>query len=86
MQADQLPAKYAVTLFAVFAYLEEALQPPDLEDAVGDKDAHLEHAPPFDTLVGAFGGVPVDTLAEDDVTLLIFDLSNEFGKRTDLME
>lgn len=54
--------------------LEEASQPPDLESALPEQDAHLENAPPFDTGVGAFGGVAVGAFADDDVGLLVLDL------------
>ena len=63
--------------------LEEALEPPDLEDALADDDAHLEDAPPLDAGVGALGGVAVGALADDDVALLVFDLGEEFGKLLD---
>lgn len=51
----------------MFAYLEEALQPPDLEDTVRNQDTHLERAPPLDTAVGALSGVTVDALTQDNV-------------------
>ena len=41
---------------------------------MAEQDAHLEDAPPFDTGVGAFGGVAVGAFADDDVTLLVLDL------------
>lgn len=71
---NQLPAKHSESLFASFAYLEETLQPPDLKDALAEKDADLEDAPPFDAAVGAFGCVAVHSFAEDDVGLFVFDL------------
>ena len=64
-------------------YLEEALEPPDLEDALADDDAHLEDAPPLDAGVGALGGVAVGALADDNVALLVFDLGEEFGELLD---
>jgi hypothetical protein len=63
--------------------LEEALEPPNLEDALGDHDAHLEDAPPLDAGVGAFGGVAVGAFADDDVALLVLDLGEEFGEELD---
>ena len=66
--------------------LEEALEPPDLEDALADHDAHLEDAPPLDAGVGALGGVAVSALADDDVALFILDLSKEFGEELDCWE
>jgi hypothetical protein len=55
----------------------------DLEDALGDHDAHLEDAPPLDAGVGAFGGVAVGAFADDDVALLVLDLGEEFGEELD---
>ena len=63
--------------------LEEALEPPDLEDALADDDAHLEDAPPLDAGVGALGGVAVGAFADDDVALLVLDLGEEFGEELD---
>ena len=63
--------------------LEEALEPPDLEDALADDDTHLEDAPPLDTGVGALGGVAVGAFADDDVALLVLDLGEEFGEELD---
>lgn len=63
--------------------LEETLEPPNLEDALGDHDAHLEDAPPLDASVGALGGVAVGALAHDDVALLVLDLGKELGKLLD---
>lgn len=65
--------------------LEKALKPPDLEDALGNNDAHLEDAPPLDTSVGALGGVAVGALAHDDVALLVFDLGEELGQLLDCL-
>ena len=63
--------------------LEETLEPPNLEDALGDHDAHLEDAPPLDAGVGALGGVAVGAFADDDVALLVLDLGEEFGEELD---
>jgi hypothetical protein len=63
--------------------LEEALKPPNLEDALADDDAHLENAPPLDAGVGALGGVAVGAFADDNVALLVLDLGEEFGEELD---
>lgn len=60
--------------------LEEAFEPPDLEDAFADQHAHLEDAPPFDPGVGRFGRVAVGALAHHDVALFVFYLGQEFGE------
>jgi D-alanine-D-alanine ligase-like ATP-grasp enzyme len=77
VQSGSVPGQDTETFLAAFAYLEEALQPPDLEDALADQDAHLEYAPPLHTTVGGLGCVAVDALAEDDVGLFVFDLGEE---------
>lgn len=61
------------------SYLKEALQPPDLEDPLSEKHADLEETPPLDTSVGALGSVSVSSLADNDVALLVLDLSHELG-------
>jgi hypothetical protein len=63
--------------------LEEALEPPNLEDALGDHDAHLEDAPPLDAGVGALGGVAVGAFADDDIALFVLDLGEKFGEELD---
>lgn len=63
----------------MFAYLEEALQPPDLEDTIRNQDAHLEGAPPLDTTVGALSSVAMNALAEDNVGLFVFNLCEKIG-------
>lgn len=65
------------------AYLKEALQPPNLETALSDKDGHLEDAPPLDSCVCALRGVSVSSLSNDNVSLLVLDLVQEFGKLLD---
>ena len=82
-ESHQLPTQYAIALGTVLAYLKEAFQPPDLEDAFADQDTHLEHAPPLDSRVCAFCGVSVGSFAEDDIGLFVFDLSKEFGELAD---
>lgn len=47
--------------------LEEATEPPDLEESLANDNTDDEHVPPLDTGVGAFGGVAVGALAHDDV-------------------
>lgn len=75
-------AEDSVTWLASLAYLEKALQPPDLEDALADKNSHLEYTPPLNTLVCRLGGVAVDALAQHDVRLLVLDLGEKIGQRT----
>lgn len=82
-QVNQLPAQDPKALGTVLAYLEEALQPPDLEDALAGQDDHLEDAPPLDAAVGALCGVAVRSFAYDDVGLFVFDLGEEFGELSD---
>ena len=85
MQRTVSVAEDSVTWLAGLAYLEKALQPPDLEDALADKDSHLKNTPPLDTLVCRLGGVAVDALAQNDVGLLVLDLSEELGKSANCM-
>lgn len=61
-------------------YFEEPLEPPDLEDAFADDDAHLEDRPPFDARVGRFRRVAVRALADHDVALFVLDLGEEVGE------
>jgi hypothetical protein len=61
--------------------LKEALEPPNLEYALADHDAHLEDAPPLDAGVGALGGVAVGAFADDDVALFVLDLGEELGEK-----
>lgn len=59
--------------------LEEATQPPDLEEGFTNDDADDEEVPPLDSGVCALGGVAVGALADDDVLLLVLDLGEEIG-------
>jgi hypothetical protein len=59
--------------------LEEATQPPDLEEGFTNDDADDEEVPPLDSGVCALGGVAVGALADDDVLLLVLDLGKEIG-------
>jgi hypothetical protein len=59
--------------------LEEAAQPPDLEERFANNDANDEQVPPLDSGVCALGGIAVGALAEDDVLLLVLDLGEEIG-------
>lgn len=79
LEVNQLPAQDSKALGTVLAYLEESLQPPDLEDAFTDQDSHLEHTPPLHSGVCAFRGVSVGSLSENNVRLFVFDLGKEFG-------
>jgi hypothetical protein len=65
------------------AYLEEALEPPDLEEALANQYHELEDAPPLDARVGAFGSIPVYSFADNDVALLVLDLCDEFRHLAD---
>lgn len=80
---NQLPAKDSKSLFASWAYLEEPLKPPDLKDSLANQDADLEQTPPFYAGVGAFCCVTVDSLADNDVGLFVFDLAEHFAKFAD---
>lgn len=64
--------------FPGLTHLEEPLQPPHLEEALPNQHHELEDAPPLDARVCALGGVPVCSLADDNVALLVFDLRNKF--------
>jgi hypothetical protein len=66
--------------------LEEATQPPDLEECLANNHSDDEHVPPLDTGVGALGGVAVGALADDNVGLLVLDLGEELGETTDYDE
>jgi hypothetical protein len=55
-------------------YLEEALQPPHLENTLTNQHGKLEDAPPLYARVGALGRVPVYSLADNNVALLVLDL------------
>lgn len=72
-----LPAKDTKARGAILAYLKEALEPPDLEDAFCSKDKDLEGAPPFDPTVCALRSISVSAFADDYVGLFIFDLGEE---------
>jgi hypothetical protein len=65
-------------------HLEKALQPPHLEDTLSNNNKQLEKTPPLNTAVGALGRIPVHTLANNNVPLLIADLSHILGKFADL--
>lgn len=60
-------------------YLEEALQPPNLEHALSDQNAELEDTPPLDPRIGALGCVSVRPLPNNNVALLVLNLGYEFG-------
>ena len=63
--------------------LEEATQPPDLEEGLADDDANDEEVPPLDAGVGALGRVAVRALTDDNVLLLVLDLGEEIGEGAD---
>lgn len=59
--------------------LEEASQPPDLEEGLANNDTNNEHVPPLDSAVCALGGVSVGALTHNDVLLFVLDLGKEIG-------
>lgn len=59
--------------------LEEATQPPDLEERFANDDADDEEVPPLDSGVCALGGVAVGALADNDVLLFVLDLGEKIG-------
>lgn len=61
-------------------YLKESFQPPDLEDTFSNQDAQLEYTPPFHSCVRAFSRVSMDSLSDNDIGLLVFDLVEELGE------
>jgi hypothetical protein len=77
LQVNQLPAEDTKALGTVLAYLKEAFQPPNLEDALPNQNYHLEDAPPLNPAIGTLCRVAVRSLADDDVRLLVFDLGKE---------
>jgi hypothetical protein len=62
----------------VLAYLKEAFEPPNLEEALANEHHELEDAPPLDARVGALCSIPVYSFADNDVALLVLDLCDEF--------
>jgi hypothetical protein len=65
-------------------HLEKALQPPHLEDTLSNDNKQLEQTPPLNTAIGALGRIPVHALANNNVPLLIADLSHVIGQFADL--
>jgi hypothetical protein len=63
--------------------LEEASQPPDLEERLANNDTNNEHVPPLDSAVCALGGVSVGALTDNDILLLVLDLGKEIGQFAD---
>lgn len=63
--------------------LEEATQPPHLEQRLANHEPNDEEVPPLDTGVGALGGVAMGAFADNDVLLLVLDLGQEIGKLAD---
>lgn len=62
------------------SYLEESLQPPDLENTLPNQDHQLEHAPPLHSRIGTLGSISMRTLADNDVGLLVFHMGNLVGQ------
>jgi hypothetical protein len=79
LQVNQLPAQDSKARGTVLAYLEESLQPPDLEDTFAHQHSHLEYTPPLDSGICTFGSVSVGSFPDNDVRLLVFHLREEFG-------
>lgn len=63
--------------------LEEASQPPDLEERLANDDTNNEHVPPLDSAVCALGGVSVGALTDDDILLFVLDLGKEVRQLAD---
>lgn len=63
--------------------LEEAAQPPDLEERLAEDDANDKEVPPLDAGVCALSRVAVGALADDDVLLLVPDLGDEIRQAAD---
>jgi hypothetical protein len=63
--------------------LKKSPQPPDLKDGLADDNSDDEQVPPLDAAIGAFGGVAVGSLAQDDVGLLVLDRVEEIGQVAD---
>lgn len=59
--------------------LKEALEPPNLEDALANDHAELENAPPLHPRVRGLSRVAMCSLADDDIALFVLDLGEEFG-------
>jgi hypothetical protein len=60
------------------SHLEEAFEPPHLEETLADEHHQLEDAPPLDARIGALSSIPVYSLAHDNVALLVLDLRDKF--------
>lgn len=57
--------------------LEEASQPPNLEERLANHDTNNKEIPPLDAAVCALGGVAVGAFTDDNVLLLVLDLGKE---------
>ena len=75
-----LPAQDSIARATVLAYLEESLQPPDLEDTFTSQYTHLEDTPPLYSGIGALSGISVGSFPDNDIRLLILDLGKELGE------
>lgn len=78
--------KRRVDVENLLTYLEESLQPPDLEYTLAQQHSQLENTPPLDTSIGGFGRVSMGALTDDDVGLFIFHLVQKFGEFLDCRE
>lgn len=63
--------------------LEEAAEPPDLEEGLANDNANDENVPPLDSGVCALSGVAVGALTHDNVLLLVLDLVKELREALD---
>jgi hypothetical protein len=77
VQVNQPPAQDSKARGTALAYLEEALQPPHLEDTLSHQDYHLEYAPPLDSAVCTLCRISMGPLANNNIRLLIPDLGKE---------
>ena len=64
-------------------YLEKALQPPYLENTFSNDHGQLEKTPPLDSAIRALSGIPVNTLANHNVSLFIPNLRQTLRKLAD---
>jgi hypothetical protein len=63
--------------------LEKSLEPPNLEDALANKDRKLEDTPPLDSSIGTFGRISVHSFSHHDVRLLVANLVQGVGQTPD---
>ena len=61
-------------------YLKEPLQPPNLKDAFPKQHTQLKDTPPLDPPVRALGRISMRPLPNNNVRLLILDLTQQIRK------